>query len=128
MKTFFLKLSVIAFVLSFSSCTKNDDITTISDDQKLANLATEIETFAKNKSCAGGDDCKVIGMGDRPCGGPSRFIVYALSKTDEKQLTAKITAYTTLEKELNVKYNKMGTCEALIPPTVDCLSGVCTSK
>lgn len=127
MKTLFLKLSIIGFVLFFS-CTQNDDITTVSDDQKLANLATEIETFAKNKACAGGDDCKVIEMGARPCGGPSRFIIYALSKTDEKQLTEKITAYTNLEKELNIKYNRTGTCIALTPPTVDCLNGVCTSK
>ncbi|PWK29026.1 hypothetical protein LV89_00580 [Arcicella aurantiaca] len=127
MKTLFLKLSIVGFVL-FSSCTKNDDITNVSDEQKLVNLATEIDLFAKNKTCAGGDDCKVIEMGARPCGGPSRFIIYALSKTDEKQLTEKITAYTNLEKELNVKYNKMGTCEALIPPTVNCLNGVCTSN
>jgi hypothetical protein len=126
MKTLFLKLSILGFVL-FLSC-KKDDISAVSDDQKLANLATEIETFAKNKTCAGGDDCKVIEMGARPCGGPSKFIIYALSKTDEKQLAEKITAYTNLEKELNVKYNRMGTCIALTPPTVDCLNGICTSK
>lgn len=126
MKTLFLKLSIIGFALFFSC--KKEDISTAPDDQKLASLATEIETLAKNKSCSGGNDCKVIGMGARPCGGPSKFIIYALSKTDEKQLTDKITAYTNLEKELNIKYNRMGTCEMLIPPTVDCLNGVCTSK
>jgi hypothetical protein len=126
MKTLFLKLSIIGFVLFFAC--KKEDVSTVSDDQKLANLATEIETFAKNKNCSGGDDCKVIGMGAKPCGGFSRYIIYALSKTDEKQLTDKITAYTNLEKELNIKYNRIGTCEALLPPTVDCLNGVCASK
>lgn len=126
MKTLFFKLSIIGFALFFSC--KKEDISTASDDQKLADLATEIEIFAKNKACTGGNDCKVIGMGLRPCGGPSRFIIYALSKTDEKQLSDKITAYTNLEKELNSKYNKIGTCEALLPPTVDCINGVCTSK
>ncbi|MES2517007.1 MAG: hypothetical protein V4585_02795 [Bacteroidota bacterium] len=126
MKTLFLKLSIVGFVLFFAC--KKEDVSTVSDDQKLENIGVEIETFAKNKSCAGGDDCKVMAMGARPCGGPSRFIIYALSKTDEKQLTDKVTAYTNLEKELNVKYNRMGTCIALIPPVVDCLNGVCTSK
>ncbi|MEA5461153.1 hypothetical protein VB796_18970 [Arcicella sp. LKC2W] len=127
MKTLFLKLSIIGFVLFFS-CAKDETLSTVTEDQQLANLATEIETFAKNKACAGGDDCKVMAMGARPCGGPSKFIIYALSKTDEKQLTEKITAYTNLEKELNIKYNRMGTCIALTPPTVDCLNGICTSK
>lgn len=126
MKTILIKISIIGFIL-FCSC-KKEDVTVVSDDQQLASLATEIETIAKNKTCSGGNDCKVIGMGARPCGGPSRFIIYALSKTDEKQLTEKITAYTNLEKELNIKYNRIGTCEMLIPPTVDCLNGVCTSK
>jgi hypothetical protein len=126
MKTHFLTYTILVFV-TFFACTK-EDISPAADEQKLESLSKEIEAFTKNKSCAGGNDCKVMAMGARPCGGPSRYIVYALSKTDEKQLMEKVNAYTSLENELNIRYNRVSTCIAILPPTVDCTDGVCTVK
>jgi Fe-S-cluster containining protein len=127
MKTQILKITLLCFVL-FMACSKQENLTPSADDQKLEQLGKEIQDFAKNKTCAGGDDCKTMAMGSKACGGPTSYIVYALSKTDEKQLSEKVKQYTDFQKELNIKYNRTSDCLFLSPPTVDCLNGVCASK
>ncbi len=130
MKTHILKFIILGFVL-FVSCSKDDisdDTLAIADDQKLAQMGKEIQEFAKNKACAGSDDCRTMAMGAKACGGPTSYIIYALSKTDEKVLSEKVKQYNDFQKELNIKYNRSSDCLFLSPPTVDCLNGVCTSK
>ena len=130
MKTHILKFLILGFVL-FISCSKDDisdNTLTIADDQKLEQMGKEIQEFAKNKACSNGDGCRTMPMGAKACGGPTNYIIYSLSKTDEKQLTEKVKQYTDFQKELNVKYNRTSDCLFLSPPTVDCLNGVCASK
>ena len=127
MKAHILKIAILGFIL-FSACSKEATLTPNADDQKLEQLGKEIEAFAKNKACSGGDNCRSMPMGSRACGGPSSYIIYSLSKTDEKQLSDKVKQYTDLQKELNIKYNRTSDCSLLMPPTVDCLNGVCASK
>ncbi len=126
MKTLILKFIIIGFII-FSSC-KKESIDTLTDDQKLIQLKTDIEIFAKNKACSGGDNCRVVGIGNLPCGGHSGFVIYSLSNTDEKQLMTKVNEYTELQKAYNLKNNTVGICIALVIPTVDCKNGVCTAK
>ena len=127
MKAHIFKIAILGFIL-FSACSKEATLTPDADDQKLEQLGKEIEAFAKNKACSGGDNCRSMPMGSRACGGPSSYIIYSLSKTDEKQLSDKVKQYTDLQKELNIKYNRTSDCSLLMPPTVDCLNGVCASK
>jgi Fe-S-cluster containining protein len=127
MKTHILKLTLLGFVLCMA-CSKQETLSPAVDDQKLEQLGKEIQEFAKNKACTGSDDCKTMAMGSKACGGPTSYIIYALSKTDEKQLSEKVKQYTDFEKELNIKYNRTSDCLFLSPPTVDCLNGVCASK
>lgn len=126
MKTYFLKLIILGFVI-FTSC-KKESINTLADDEKLTQLKTDIEIFAKNKACSGEENCRVVGIGNSPCGGPSGFIIYSLSNTDEKQLMTKVNRYTELQKAYNLKHNTVGICIALVIPTVDCKNGVCTAN
>lgn len=126
MKTLILKLILLGFVI-LSSC-KKESIDAPTDDQKLFQLKTDIETFAKNKACSGGDNCRVVGIGNLPCGGPSWYVIYSLSNTDEKQLMTKVNEYTELQKAYNLKNNTVGICIALVIPTVDCKNDVCTEK
>ena len=127
MKTLISKFIILGFVL-FISCAKETTLTPADEEQQLTQLGKEIEEFAKNKACTGGDNCRSMPVGSKSCGGPTSYIIYSLSKTDEKQLSEKVKQYTDLQKELNIKYNRISDCSLLIPPTVDCLNGVCTSK
>lgn len=131
MKTHILKSLLLGFIL-FMSCSKEDvsDVSALAtaDNQKLEALGKEIEEFAKNKACTGVDNCRSMAMGSKACGGPTSYIIYSLSKTDEKQLAEKVKQYTDLQKELNLKYYIISDCRLLIPPTLDCVNGVCASK
>jgi hypothetical protein len=131
MKTHILKFIILGFVL-FISCAKDeiadDSAFAIAEDNKLAQMGKDIEDFAKNKACTNGDGCRTMPMGAKACGGPTSYVIYSLSKTDEKQLAEKVKQYTDFQKELNIKYNRTSDCLFLSPPTVDCLNGVCTSK
>ena len=129
MKTHILKLTLLGFIL-FVACSKEETLSPslAVDDQKLAQMGKEIEEFAKNKACSNGDDCRTMAMGSKACGGPTSYVIYALSKTDEKQLVEKVKQYTDFQKELNIKYNRTSDCLFLSPPMIDCLNGVCTSK
>jgi hypothetical protein len=126
MKTHILKFLILGFVI-FVSCEKQS-IDAIPDDQKLAQLRAEIEAFAKNKACSNGDNCKVLGIGAKPCGGPSEYIIYSLTNTDEKQLISKVNEYTNFQKEYNVKNQLVSDCLLIPIPTVDCVNGICTAK
>jgi hypothetical protein len=123
-----MKLIIRCLVVSlfFFACSKNDDIV-VGDEQKLETLGKEIEEFAKNKSCSG-DDCRTMAMGAKGCGGPTKYLVYALSKVDEKQLTEKVKVYTDLQKKINAETNKISDCSLVVAPIVNCLNGVCTAK
>lgn len=128
MKAYIFKVAILGFIL-FSACSKETTLTPADEDQQLAQLGKEIEDFAKNKACSGGDNnCRSMAMGSKPCGGPTSYIIYSLSNTDEKQLSDKVKQYTDLQKALNIKYNRVSDCSLLAPPTVDCLNGVCNSK
>ena len=127
MKNLLSIFTILTFIL-ISACSKNEEINAeSSDDAKLALLAADIESFAQNKACAG-NDCKAMAMGSKPCGGPTRYIIYSLSKVDEKVLAEKVKNYTDLQKEINLKYNRVSDCSFLMPPSVDCVNGVCTAK
>lgn len=128
MKTHILKLTLLNFVL-FVSCSKQDTITPTVDDQKLEQLNKNIEVFAKNKACSGGDNCRSMAMGAKICGGPTNYIIYSLSNTDEKKLAEMVNEYTALQKQINLKNpNQAGTCDFIVAPDINCLNGICTSK
>ncbi len=97
------------------------------DYQKLTQTGAEIKDYAKNKACAG-DECRVMSMGSKACGGPTQFIVYSVGKVDEKVLTQKINSYTEYERQLNIKYSRISDCAMIAIPTVDCVNGLCVTK
>lgn len=99
----------------------------LDDQQQEQALAQEIEQYAQNKACKG-SGCKSVGMGVKACGGPVKYLIYSLSQVDEKVLLSKINAYNALQTELNKKYNRVSDCMVALPPTVDCVNGLCTAQ
>ncbi|WP_052354163.1 hypothetical protein [Flectobacillus major] len=127
------KLIILTFANLFLwACSKDSGVSNelsgeTADNQKLEQLGVDVQDFAKNKACSG-DDCRVIPMGAKACGGPTQYLVYSVSKVDEKLLVAKVQAYTDFQKELNKKYNRMSDCMILSPPVVNCVNGLCTAQ
>jgi len=57
-------------------------------------LNTQLNELTSNKSCTASYQCKVLGVGSRVCGGPSKYVVYSTLNNSQKhaeQLAQKIT-------------------------------------
>ena len=93
----------------------------------LAALKRETRGLSKPSGCARVADCKVLPMGSKPCGGPTEFLVYCATSTDEKALEAKAKRVTDTEKAVNAAQQSMSICTALTPPKVKLQNGVCTA-
>jgi hypothetical protein len=124
-----------AFVLSLTGCATvpaNKDSLTTQLDGPLAQLQLDtrqlqlrLERLTENKECQQDNQCKVIGVGARPCGGPDQFLTYSTQHTDEKMLSYTNERYQKLKKQQNEKLGLMSTCQMLMPPQSACVAQKC---
>jgi hypothetical protein len=88
-------------------------------------LQLRLERLTENKQCVEDNQCKVIGVGSRPCGGPDQFLTYSTLHTDEKMLSYTNDRYQKLKKQQNEKLGLMSTCQMLMPPVSACIENKC---
>ncbi|RTE87492.1 MULTISPECIES: hypothetical protein [Gammaproteobacteria] len=70
--------------------------------------------------------CKVLPVGQRPCGGPARYLAYSTITSDQATLEMLAQRYNALSAELNEQEGLMSTCEVMPEPTVQLVNGQCT--
>lgn len=88
-------------------------------------LQLRLERLTENKGCEQDNQCKVIGVGARPCGGPDQYLLYSTLHTDEKMLSYTNDRYQKLKKQQNEKLGLMSTCQMLMPPVSACIENKC---
>lgn len=88
-------------------------------------LQLRLERLTENKECQQDNQCKVIGVGARPCGGPDQYLLYSTLHTDEKMLSYTNDRYQKLKKQQNEKLGLMSTCQVLMPPVSACIENKC---
>lgn len=128
-----LTLSVL--VLSLAGCAtvpEDKDNLATQLDGPLAQLQLDtrqlqlrLERLTENKECQQDNQCKVIGVGARPCGGPEQYLLYSTLHTDEKMLSYTNDRYQKLKKLQNEKLGLMSTCQMLMPPASACIENKC---
>ena len=128
-----LTLSVL--VLSLAGCAtvpEDKDSLATQLDGPLAQLQLDtrqlqlrLERLTENKECQQDNQCKVIGVGARPCGGPDQYLLYSTLHTDEKMLSYTNDRYQKLKKQQNEKLGLMSTCQMLMPPVSACIENKC---
>ena len=96
------------------------------DDAQI-NLAKEILSMTADETCDTDEQCKSVGLGDKPCGGFNEYRIYSLKSVDEPALLAKVLKYNQADKENNLKNNMASTCDILLQPATSCVQGQCTS-
>ena len=95
------------------------------DQERLKALYDEIVEYIGTPRCSGGDDCRFIGVGSKPCGGPWRYLVYSASTLDEDHLRSLVEAHAAFEAYLNEKYGYVSTCNVPPEPVLECRDGIC---
>jgi hypothetical protein len=94
------------------------------DKQRLAVLYRNIVEYIGTPSCHG-NDCRYIGVGSKPCGGPWHYMVYSASTVNEEYLRALVEIHAAFENYMNYKYGYCSDCSVPVPPVVECRNGVC---
>ena len=69
--------------------------------------------------------CRVIGFGSKPCGGPAGYIAASVKDLDEKELMDKVGLYNSAESAYNNQLGIMSNCAVEPKPDVTLEDGVC---
>jgi hypothetical protein len=78
--------------------------------------------------CDGGGECRYVGIGSKPCGGPWHYLIYSLSAIDEEVLLFLVERHAQFEDYMNNRYGYNSTCDVPNPPDVRCNNGVCAES
>lgn len=122
-----LHVIIISFSLLVFQCDKNEASSTTQeqDQEELKTLGAEIENLINTSKCTEANACKFIGFGDKPCGGPWRYIVYS-SSIDTEKLENLVRNYNEKEKLFNEKWGVVSDCALAIQPTnMKCENNIC---
>lgn len=122
-----LSIIVISFSLLVFQCDKNDDSSTTreQDQEALKTLGAEIESLINTSKCTKANACKFIGLGDKPCGGSWRYLVYATSINTVK-LEGLVKNYNEREKLFNEKWGIVSDCSLVMEPSsMKCENNIC---
>jgi hypothetical protein len=97
----------------------------VSDEERLAELSREISREIGTPAAQHVSECRTIGVGAKPCGGPWHYLVYSRRVADEERLVALVEEYNQTEAELNRKEGRMSDCGYATAPRVTLEEGVC---
>ena len=84
-----------------------------------------IHELTDDKSCDTSEQCKVLAVGSRACGGPNEYLVYSTHTTDVEtveQLAEKLTAQ---ESQYNAISGMVSICQHLTRPATQCQQSQC---
>ena len=88
-------------------------------------LYQRLQKLTADKTCEQDQQCKVMGIGSKACGGPEQFIVYSEQETDSKMLAITSERYAKLKQEQQSRLGMMGTCQQLVSPIASCQAKKC---
>ena len=101
---------------------------TLSDEiQSVDNAVAEI---TGNNYCETDQDCALLPIGERACGGPSNYVIYSRRLGDEalnklQELSAESVA---LAKKANKESGYLSTCQMYPIPTISCVENKCVKN
>lgn len=78
-------------------------------------------------ACAAVEDCASLGIGAKPCGGPSEYVVYCATAVNEAALEDLAETYHALAVAENERTNAVSDCSLVSAPLVELVDGTCTA-
>lgn len=117
---------------------RDDDSREERDRRRLERMRVEIDEMVVQSACDGlekpcgaptceeaEENCRYIGIGAKPCGGPWEFLVYSASTVDEETLRKKVESHNEHEDRMNRTYGYASDCSLPNPPEIGCVEGRC---
>lgn len=95
---------------------------TVADiEAELTELSAKINALVGGAQCDVVDQCGLIELGSRPCGGPDSYKAFSSLNTDVDALLKASKAHVELSKLFNAKNNRVSICSVLEKPKVLCI-------
>jgi len=94
----------------------------------LQSAGGDIERAIGQAGAASLSECRLVGLGERPCGGPRAYVAYSLTETDSAHLASLVEVYNRLDRERNTREGLVSTCEMLARPEVALEGGQCVTR
>ena len=96
--------------------------------RQRAGAASDLDLAIGTPRAASASACRTVPVGQKACGGPASYRVYAASGDDELliiQLAARVSA---MDAEANEQFGLASDCSVTTPPTVEVVNGVCVAR
>jgi len=97
-------------------------------NQNLEELGLEIRRMVKTPAADHPEQCKVVEMGHKPCGGPERYLLYStktMSDAEETEFLDKLRRYNQLSEKVSKQSDMVSDCQMLPEPGVVVNQGFC---
>lgn len=97
----------------------------VTADQDVDALRREALALIGDASADDNSQCRVIGFGHKPCGGPAQYLAYSTKNGNEAEILAKVAAYNSAAEAENVRLGRMSDCAVVPKPAVELSGGQC---
>ncbi|WP_282132007.1 hypothetical protein [Pseudoalteromonas aliena] len=118
-------LSIASSMLLLSGCVSTTPSNSV-QKQDLAGLNSELNSIINNNSCTASFQCKVLEVGARACGGPSKYVVYSTLNALQKK-AENIAAQITQQEETQNKEKGLTDCLPVLQVQSLCINQQCQS-
>jgi len=93
-----------------------------------AALLAEIKAMVGTAAATEPAQCKKVGLGHKPCGGPSSYLIYSTAGLDEARLLEKVSLYNQLDQAQQQRLGLVSDCAVVPEPAVALVGGVCVAN
>lgn len=94
-------------------------------DPDLSKMRAEIMAMIGEARADDVSQCRVVGFGHKPCGGPAEYITYSVKSSNEALLQQKINSYNKAAEAENIRLGRMSDCAIVPKPEVSLIGGQC---
>jgi hypothetical protein len=84
-----------------------------------------IHALIGKASCLSDNQCQVLPIGAKSCGGPAGYLAWSNVSTDGAELQALAERYKTEQQADNERAGRISTCRVLPQPPAACRANIC---
>ena len=97
--------------------------------EAIKTLAQATKQLAdKDLSCRTLNDCQIIEIGHKSCGGPAAHLVTSKKNANLEEILYLAERVSERQQDYNRTSGGISNCSILMPPAFSCLSNKCVSK
>lgn len=90
-----------------------------------SNTLAQITGLIGKAACTSDQQCQVLPVGARACGGPASYLAWSSAVTSGADLQALADRYRSEQQAGNARSGMVSDCRAIAPPAAACRAGAC---